>query len=175
MGPAFERFTEGFGKPSPDRVICRARADKLNPIWWTPERVEKPRLADDGAYQTDVLENFADPSEAFITHAEITRATRKEPLELATRPGRKYVCALDPGTRGNSWTMVLVAGFLDAEGVNRYEVVLCRQWTGSSLSPLSPLRGWPNLAPRGRPQKAADNGALRVTSPRRSHPTVPCG
>ncbi len=139
MGPAFERFTERFGKPSAEHVVVRARAALMNPVHWTPERIEKLRLADDFAYRTDALSDFADPSEAYISSAEIRRATRTEPMDLPTRPlPFVYICAIDPGTRGNSWTLVVMEHHTDDQGIARYAVKHARQWTGSSSEPLSP-------------------------------------
>jgi hypothetical protein len=48
-----------------------------------------------------------------------------------------YVAAMDPATRGNAWTLV-VLGVDKRDGANAWRVVLARQWQGSSLQPLSP-------------------------------------
>jgi hypothetical protein len=138
-GPAHERFLERHGKPAPDHVVVRVRADAMNPAWWTEARIQRLRASNDLAFSTDVEANFADPAETFILQSELRRVTRAESGDLppCVRP-RKYVCGVDPGTRGNAFTMVLLAASTDAEGVVRYEVAMAREWRGTSLSPLSP-------------------------------------
>ena len=160
MGPAFERFSSRFGAPTAEHMVIRARADAMNPAWWTMERIDRLRRSDETAYRTDVLAEFADPSEAFIPATEIKAATRAEPLVLPPRSGRRYVCAIDPATRGNAWTLVILSGYLDAENVARFEVVLTREWQGSSIAPLSPARVLGEIAsivaPYGSPPVSTD-------------------
>ena len=161
LGPAFERFSERFGKPSPAHVVVRARADAMNPAWWTPERIERLRVSDDTAYATDVRAEFADPSETYITSHEVKRATREGPMVLPpTTKARKYICGVDPGTRGNAFSMCLLRAATDSDGIVRYEVVMVREWRGTSLAPLSPWDTFKQIgeliAPYGNPLVVAD-------------------
>jgi hypothetical protein len=137
-GPAFERFSERHGKPGPEHVVVRARADAMNPVWWTAERVERMRTSNPLVFATDVRGEFADPVQAFLSQTEVRAAVRKEPLVLPPRTGRTYLFSMDPATRRNAWTLIGLAFYIDDEGVTRYEVVLARQWQGTPTAPLSP-------------------------------------
>ena len=59
-GPSYERAMANHGKPSRDLLIVRATGPQMNPVWWTPERVDDLRRRDLQAYKTDVLGEFAD-------------------------------------------------------------------------------------------------------------------
>ncbi len=56
--------------------------------------------------------------------------------------------------------MVLLAGYLDADSVARYEVVMCREWRGTPSAPLSPWETFRQIgaliAPYGNPIIASD-------------------
>src|SRR5262249_43820442 len=90
------------------------------------------------AYRTDVLGEFADPESSLLSSAEIDRATRKGPLVLEREPGHTYVAAMDPGTRGNAWTLVVVTRKRRADARLYTAVVLAKQWQGSKSDPLDP-------------------------------------
>jgi len=138
-GPAWERFSSGFGRPTADRVIVRATGPQMNPSWWSPQRCAALQRSNPTAYTCDVLAQFADPSSALVMQSQIKHATRRDgPAILPCVSGHGYVAAMDPGTRGNSWTLVVVGGWQDADGVARYEVALAREWKGSSEWPLVP-------------------------------------
>jgi hypothetical protein len=136
-GPIYEAVKEHAGKPTAQLVVVRAPAPAMNPVWWTPERVERLRLQDETAYRTDVLGEFSDPETALISTAELDRATRKGDLVLGRVPGLDYVAAMDPGTRGNAWTLVVVTR-MRREGRALSVCVLARQWQGSKSDPLDP-------------------------------------
>ncbi len=132
-GPMYDEQVKHWKKPTPDIVVVRARADWLNPVWWTPERAEELRRTDPVAYQTDFLAEFADAEEAMYPLALIEKCTRVGLLEVPREPGHEYVAAMDPATRGNAWTLVV------ATRTGRTKrIVLARQWQGSRLQPLSP-------------------------------------
>jgi hypothetical protein len=161
FGPAYERFLQRHGKPTVEHVVVRARADAMNPQWWTEARIERLKASDDLAYQTDVLAEFADPSESFILQSEIKRATREGPAVLppSNRP-RKYMVGVDPGTRGNAFAMILLSAATFDGGEVRYQVVMAREWRGTPSAPLSPwetFRQIRNLiAPYGDPLVVTD-------------------
>jgi hypothetical protein len=138
-GAGYERFNERFGKPDDDHVVVRCHAAAMNPVWWTDDRIERLRRKPGAAYETDVLANFADPSSSCLAQADVQFAVRKDgPAVLPPRPGRLLAAGMDPASRGNAWTLILVAGYSDDDGINHFEVVLAKQWVGSSLHPLSP-------------------------------------
>lgn len=139
FGPAWERYSTGFGRPSRERVIIKAPGPAMNPTWWTPARCEALRASNPTAFVTDVLAGFADPSSAFIPQSDVKAATRAEgEAVLPPVGGRHFVWAMDPATRGNGWTLVGVGHYRDAEGIDHYDVVLAKEWRGSPIAPLSP-------------------------------------
>ncbi len=152
-GPVYEMVQERWRKPSAELVIIRAPAPLMNPVWWTRDRVEQLRRQDEQAYRTDVLGQFADPESSLFSSTEIERATRKGPLVLEREDGHSYAAAMDPGTRGNAWTLTVAtrrridvppqAGTpLGTPSSSRVvtSIVLAKQWQGSKADPLSPDR-----------------------------------
>lgn len=73
---------------------------------------------------------------SLLTEALIDQATRRPPLlvDLPPDPRHRYVAAIDPATRGNAWTLVLMTR--EASGVR--QVALARQWRGTPSEPLRP-------------------------------------
>lgn len=133
FGPMYDSQAKHWKKPTTDLVVVRARADWLNPVWWTPERAEELRRADPTAYQTDFLAEFADAEEAMYPLAMLEASTRAGPLDVPRETGHEYVAAMDPATRGNAWTLVVAT-----RTGRKKRVVLARQWQGSRLQPLKP-------------------------------------
>lgn len=139
FGPIYDIVQEHHGKPSRDMVVVRGRGPIMNPTHWTPERCAELQRQNPTAYATDVLGEFADPESGLITSVEIKAAKRQAPMVLPPLPGRRlYIAACDPGTRGNAFTLIVMGGYTDPEGLARYEITLAKQWVGSSGSPLSP-------------------------------------
>jgi hypothetical protein len=133
FGPMFDAQVKHWKKPTPDLVVVRARADWLNPVWWTPERAEELKRTDPVAYQTDFLAEFADAEESMYPLALIEACTRTEPLVVSREPGHEYAAAIDPATRGNAWTLVVAT-----RTGRKKRVVLAKQWQGSRIQPLRP-------------------------------------
>jgi len=132
FGPAFEMCTEHFGKPSASIAVAKSPGWSTNPSWWTPERVERARGRNPN-FRTDVAAEFASPDEALIPSDHVDRAIRSAPEMLPPVDGADYVAAMDPATRGNGWTLIV----LTREG-QRLRVVAAREWIGTSERPLSP-------------------------------------
>ncbi len=130
-GPAYELVTEYLGKPTASHVVVRAPAPDMNPVYWTPERIEKAK-ADPDVYRTDVLAEFATAEEALFSAESVDRCTRKTNA-IAHVPGQTYYAAMDPATRGNGWTMAIATRL---EG--RTQVVRADEWLGSRHDPLDP-------------------------------------
>lgn len=150
FGPIYEMHEEHFGRPSQDVVVVRARGPDMNPYYWTPEACSKLRRRDPIAHQTDVEARFADPEQTMFPSVDIERATRQAPLELQPQERWHYVAAMDPATRGNAWTLVIIgcSGF-GMTGRPQYTVAVARQRVGSSVTPLSPrevMHGYCQLA-----------------------------
>jgi len=146
FGPVYDLHSEYFGKPSARFIAVKAPAWAMNPVWWTEKRCEELKAADPDVWVTDCAADFATPEESLFTQTELSRATRELPLELAPVERAEYRAAIDPATRGNGWTLVLVT----REGSKR-RIVLARQWVGSRLAPLSPRAVMGEIAALLRP------------------------
>jgi hypothetical protein len=142
FGPMYDMINEHFGKPTRDCVVVRATGPAMNPGYWTPEKCEDLKRTNPAAYRTDVLAEFADPEEAMFGLDLVEACTRKQPVVRDPVRGRFYVGAMDPATRGNAWTFVLLegTGWKEVDGVMRqtFAVALTREWRGSKEKPLRP-------------------------------------
>lgn len=153
FGPAYTHVQQHWGAPSPELVVLKARADELNPAYWTPERVAAAEASDPDVYRTDVLAEFSSPEEALYSADHIEACTRQRPLERASQlpDGASYTAAMDPATRGNGWSFVVAT----REGRKRI-VVLAREWIGSRACPLSPDAVLSEIAAACRPYGIRD-------------------
>lgn len=131
-GPAFDVYSNHWRNPSAEMVVVKTPAWNFNPYFWTPERVERAKANPD-IYQTDVLAEFANPEEALFATHEIDASTRTSPVFLKGTPTQTYRAAMDPATRGNGWTLVIVTRQGSKKVVARVE-----EWRGSKVNPLSP-------------------------------------
>lgn len=155
FGPVYELVLAHHGRPSPDIVVIRARGPDMNPAEWTPEKCEELRKRNAKAYAVDVETEFLDPESSMFDAMDLEAlATLGPPLGPPSIPGvasddaykpdsvRHYVAAIDPATRGNAWTLVVLSN----AGSGRIEVNLCKQWQGSSGDPLSPREVFREMA-----------------------------
>jgi hypothetical protein len=133
-GPAYEAVTEHHGKPTAERILIKAPAYDMNPVYWTAERVAAARKADPDAAKTDVDAEFASAEEAMFAATSVDACTRKAPLVIPRADGHTYFAAMDPATRGNGWTLAIATK--DARG--KVVVVCAKEWKGSRDEPLDP-------------------------------------
>jgi hypothetical protein len=134
MGFLYDLVKERWGKPDRDCIVVKAPAYDMAPLIWTPDKLEIAKR-DPRIYRTDIEADFADPEEALFTTAMLDTATRKEPIIAPPIPGATYTAAIDPATRGNSFTLVVATG----SGRKQKVICLAKQWTGSPANPLRPL------------------------------------
>lgn len=132
-GPVFDEVTENYGAPTAEKVIFKARGPVMNPVWWTATRCEKLRVSDPTAYQTDVLAEFADVMETLFAQTVINACSRERNDVIPFERGCDYAAKMDPATRSNAWTLVIVS-----RRGRKKRVVYNAQWQGTSLAPLSP-------------------------------------
>ncbi len=130
-GPAYNVVNQHWGHPTKDIVVMRAPAWAMNPVFWTPARIEEERQKPE--YRTDVLAEFATPEEALYSLDSLTKCTRASPLVLPYKDGNKYYAAMDPATRGNGWTMAIAT-----RDAGKTVVVRADEWVGSRDEPLDP-------------------------------------
>lgn len=128
-GPAYDTVNEHWGHPTPEHVVMRAPAYDMNPVYWTPEEVDKARR-DPDVFRTDVLAEFSTPEEALYSGELLTKAIRPQ---AEREPGQVYTAAMDPATRGNAWTF----GVFTRTG-KRKRMVFADERAGSRNEPLSP-------------------------------------
>jgi hypothetical protein len=133
MGFLYDLVKERWGKPDRDCVVVKAPAYDMAPIIWTPDKLEIAKR-DPRIYRTDIEAEFADPEENLFTASMLDSATRATHIMLPPEPGVQYTAAIDPATRGNSFTLVVATG----SGIKKKRVVLGMQWTGSAANPLRP-------------------------------------
>jgi hypothetical protein len=128
-GPAYDMVQDHWGKPTEDLVVIKAPGPDMNPVWWTPSRVEAAKRRPD-TYRTECLGEFASAEESFLAADAVQRAIRPE---TAPEPGLTYVATMDPAMRSNAWTL----GIFTRQG-RRKRMVAAREWRGSRSEPLSP-------------------------------------
>ena len=131
-GPLYDSVLEHEKQPSKDCVVIRARADLLNPYWWTPERSEALRRRSRRAYQTDFLALFADPDETLFGQELLDEICTEQATPRVA--GQDYRAAMDPATRTNAWTLVVFTRTKDG----KVRQVLARQWVPDKTSRLKP-------------------------------------
>lgn len=146
FGPAFERAQQRWLRPTANHVFAWARADKMNPQWWTPERAEQLRVTDPDAYRTDFLAEFMEPEELFFPASLVDAACREEGRETIPRVrGQVYAAAMDPATRSNAWTLVVGTRVRRDDQTVR-QIVYAHQWVPGTR-PLDPLAVLAEMAP----------------------------
>ena len=131
-GPVYDIFTEHFGKPTRDMVVMRARGDHINPVFWTPKRIADLKRRNPLAYRTDFLAEFAEQETSLFSQDEVMTASSRTEMVLPRDPMCEYAAAMDPGTRSNSWTLVLAT-----KKGGKFVIPIVRQWTGSKVQPLN--------------------------------------
>ena len=149
-GPAFDVVQEHFGRPEPRLVVLRSSGPDMNPAYWTPAKCAEVMAADPDAARTDVEGEFGAAQSAMFAPDLVHAAVRTEPAELPFELGYNYVAAMDPATRGNAWSLVLMTKTRASEGGKR-RVVLSREWVGSRVAPLSPAAVLAEIADIVRP------------------------
>jgi len=128
------------------REVCVVKAPGwlMNPVLWTPERCAELKRTEPDVYLTDCAAEFASPEENLFTAVDLERA--RWTGDTTPLRGVSYYAAMDPATRGNSWTLVIGARI-----ASKMRVLVARQWTGTKLEPLSPRAVLEEIAAICRP------------------------
>lgn len=142
FGPVYDIVAEDHGKPTANMCVIRARGPDLNPAHWTPERCAELKQRDPDAYRVDVETEFLDPESGMFAHNDLELCCDRPWEFLDPMTGHHYSAAIDPATRGNAWTLVV----LGRNRKGRYFVCRHQQWIGSTSEPLSPLAVFGDIA-----------------------------
>lgn len=109
--------------PAPERALIRATGPDIAPWEWTPARcAEIERLAP-RAYRTDVLCEWTEPEESLFALSAL-EACQYPGTGQAYQDGVSYVAAIDPASRSDAWTLVIVGRY----GEDVHRVVHASQW-----------------------------------------------
>lgn len=141
LGPVYEWVEASHGQPTEERVVIVAPGPAMNPVHWTPKRIEQVKKSDPLAYQTDVLGKFADLEDSFFASDDVDACRREKPDVVLPKERHHYVAAMDPATRSNAWTLCVMTctGLGGAGGIQPcYEVVVAKQWMPVPGVPLRP-------------------------------------
>lgn len=125
-GPAYNQVTTHFGKPTDDLVVAWSNGADTNPVWWTPENIAADARTNPN-HRTDCLAQFATPESAFFS---VDLLVAREGA-LPRAPGASYAAFIDPATRGNAFTLIVVT----RDG-RRLVVAAAHEWVGSKDAPL---------------------------------------
>lgn len=141
FGPVYELVNTHFGRRNPEVLVVRGTGPQLNPVWWTPERIDKMKRSTDPrtqrAYVTDVLGQFCDAEDQLFPSQIVDGAMRETPEVIFPQPGHFYTAAMDPAMRGNAWTLVVLGcSGLNELGQPKFYVAMAKQWRGQSGAPL---------------------------------------
>lgn len=133
-GPVYQLYLERFGLPANDVLVVKAPGHLMNPARFTPAFCAELEKRDPRAHKTDVLAEFADAEDSLLSSVDVQTCTRKDQPVLDPVANQEYVAAIDPATRGNAWTLVI----LTSNAPERYQVVLAKQWRGTPSVPRRP-------------------------------------
>lgn len=145
FGPVYSAVQTHHGRPSQTICVLRAAGPDMNPVLWTPENCESYRVNNPDVYATDILGEFRQP-ETGLFGSELDASIREG--ELGSKPTHFYTAAIDPATRGNVWTLVV----LTREGDKRI-VTATKEWKGSKTVPLNPSKVFEEMATFLRPYR----------------------
>lgn len=166
-GPIFDAVQDQWGKPSSGRVVIRGRGPMMHPALWTPAYRKKLLGLPNGELivQTECDAEFGSPETYFFTSENIRHAIDAwrdrfgggpdaagvaMPLSMKVpyNPDWDYAAWMDPATRGNAWTAVIVgrkSGETEAE--NEYVVAYACEWRGTKSNPMRGKKVFEELAP----------------------------
>lgn len=140
QGALHDLWKRHFGKPG-SRFVVHADTRALNPTF-PQETIDAIRAENPDVAAREYDAQWLDPDTALYPAVHVDAAIRPGPAELRPRePGVIYLAAIDPATRANSWTFIILGIYpLPPAGWagRRLRVALARQWTGSKTRPLNP-------------------------------------
>jgi hypothetical protein len=149
QGLLYDLYRQHFGEPGRVLVV-HAPTRALNPSF--PEAaIEAVRARDPDAAAREHDARWIDGVTSFISGENADACVRSRPVVRPLVGGAVYSAAMDAGTRGNAWTLVLARMVKE-----RIEITLAHQWQGSKESPLSPAATLREIASMLRPYHVRD-------------------
>lgn len=128
-GTAYEMLQLGFGKPNQKLVCLWPLGREFLPSRFTTEYLES---LDEDVRRTAEERVFLSAESGFLDNDEIAACV--EPgREYRVYPGTQVVAAMDPATRKNSWSLVVLEGLRDG----RIRVCRYREWVPKQHARLS--------------------------------------
>ncbi len=155
VGLLHETYKKHFGSPGRTLVI-HASTRALNPSF-PQSQIDEIRAEDPDTAAREYDAAWTDADSAYLAAVSVDAAIRPEPLY---RKGVALSAAMDPATRGNSWTLAVAWSELDekpgkdgGEPEHKYRVIVggVWSWTGSKSAPLSPRTVLGEIADALRP------------------------
>ena len=143
-GLLYQLYTKHWGKPGRTLVV-RAPTLAMNPGF--PQsmvdaiRAEKPDVA---AREYDA--EWVDADSAFFEGVLVDKASLREAVDIPPQEGSRYLAAMDAGTRGNAWTVVIARDVREkGERIAKIEIAYAHEWIGSRQKPLDPATVFASL------------------------------
>lgn len=136
QGLLYATWKKWFAKPG-RTLVCWAGTRDLNPSY-PQEAIDTLEAEDPDTAAREHYARWVDALTAYLGAAIVDPAIRKTPAVLPPVKGYEYTAAMDPATRGNSWTFAIATCTGRVGESLKYAIALTRQWTGSKSSPLSP-------------------------------------
>jgi hypothetical protein len=138
MGPRgmlHDAWKKHFGKPSRALVVVQASTRMMNPSF-PQSKIDAIQISNPDAAD-EYRGTFNDVALAYYGGGLVDPAIRAAPLQ---RTGRAVAAGMDPGTRGNSWTLAVAWPERDPLNPARRRIIVSAvwSWTGSRAAPLSP-------------------------------------
>jgi hypothetical protein len=135
-GLLYDLYTRHWGKPG--RVlVCRASTLAMNP-GFSRDLVEAVRLEKPDVAAREYDAEWVDADSAFFEGVLVDKAVRQE-LDVPPKEGSRYLAAMDAGTRGNAWTLVILRDTRErGDRIAKLEVSFAYEWVGSRSMPLDP-------------------------------------
>lgn len=160
-GPVYDAVRDSFGVPTNSRVVIRAPAYDLNPVWWTPERVEEFRERHPELYRTDIEAEFGVASGAAFLSAQDLDSLFSPAAVEPPQPGEEVAAAVDLGFVRNSAALVVLAR--NSSGTRVVALEELRPAAGRSLVPSEVCERFAEILRAHRVRSAVADGHYRET------------
>lgn len=139
FGPAFDVIEKYLGHPRNGLVVMRAIGRKMNPHWWSKERIEELEKSPEGREILNTEESVlfsSKESNPFTIFILMVCLFSDLPAWVREESYGRGIAVIDPAFRKNAFGLVI--GYRDRDGV--LWTVYSQQWQGTPSQPLSPSK-----------------------------------